>query len=793
MTTTLLTPDATRCPDCRSSLVDAQACPSCGLSLEGPAAQRLWALDIELLQVDAHRGQLLHERGTLLAALHRGPARPVPAGQPRAEWTPQRVQNSLLVLGGLLLVVAALVFTAVTYERLGAGGRAGVLLILTALAAAAVPALVRRGLGATAETLTAVTIVLAALDAYGLRRLGALPGLSGLQFAAISAGVLAGLAAGAARLIPVRLAGIAAVVAAQLPVPLLLGHADASPSTTALALAALTAADLVMLAVVRAAHVRVALVAAAGLVGAVGVLVALDTAQRPDPIPGAAALVAYAAVLAGASLLATRTRTVLTAAIAPVLAAAAYAVAVPELASLQRPLVLAAVGVLAVACPLPAGWRRGAVTGGLLVGGASVLAVAEPALTGLLLPLTWLLDPWTATTAVAARAAVGPASSWDGTLATPVVLAVASLAVLAAGLRLGSLRTSTVPAAVLAGAAVLLLPLGLDLSLVVSIGLLLLAAAPVVVPRLAVTPALIGAAAVAVHAAAWAAADRELTLVALPVAALILAALGTRAMIRPLTALAAVLAVTWTGAAGAAAGLAQDQVGGLLLLPLAALLAGAPVLDRARRDAVEVVAVLTVVAAAGLATVDAGWLSWVLAGTGLLALATGLRPDRRAVAVAGGLLLSASSWVRLADAEVTAPEPYVLPVAALALLLGHLRRRTETSTRSWSAYGPGLLLLLVPSLLASFDDATLVRPLLLGLASLVVLLLGAAGRLQAPLLVGGAVLATDALQLLAPYAAALPRWLPLAAAGALLVALGATYEQRRRDVRGLRGRYDALS
>jgi uncharacterized membrane protein len=107
--------------------------------------------------------------------------------------------------------------------------------------------------------------------------------------------------------------------------------------------------------------------------------------------------------------------------------------------------------------------------------------------------------------------------------------------------------------------------------------------------------------------------------------------------------------------------------------------------------------------------------------------------------------------------------------------------------------GSGLTLLLVPSLLASLDDATLTRPLLLAAVSIAVLLIGASQRLQAPIVVGGAVLAIDALQLLTPYAAALPRWMTLGAAGLLLVVVGATYEQRRRDVSLLRQRLDALA
>jgi hypothetical protein len=217
------------------------------------------------------------------------------------------------------------------------------------------------------------------------------------------------------------------------------------------------------------------------------------------------------------------------------------------------------------------------------------------------------------------------------------------------------------------------------------------------------------------------------------------------------------------------------------------------VLAGTRRIAVEVAGAVLAAVAIVLTVGDAGWLSWALAIAGLIALADALHADRRIVAAAGALLLSASSWVRLADAGVDAPEPYVVPLGLVALALGWLRVRREPATRSFAAYSPGLSLLLLPSLIASLDDATLTRPLLLGAAALVVLLVGANQRLQAPLVIGGAVLAVDTLQLLAPYAAALPRWLTLGAAGLLLVGVGATYEQRRQDVTRLRERFDALA
>jgi hypothetical protein len=241
-----------------------------------------------------------------------------------------------------------------------------------------------------------------------------------------------------------------------------------------------------------------------------------------------------------------------------------------------------------------------------------------------------------------------------------------------------------------------------------------------------------------------------------------------------------------------AAGLVAEQVGGLLLLAPAGLLAASALLEGTRRTALHAATAALTVVAVGLAAADPGWLSWTLAGSGVLALAAALSADRRPLAPLGALLLTASSWVRLAQADVDAPEPYVLPLAALALLLGHLRARRDAGVGSRAAYGPGLALLLGPSVLAALAEDGLARPLLVGTAGLAVLLVGARLRLQAPLVAGGGALAVVALDLLAPYAAAVPRWTALAAAGTLLVVVGATFEQRRRELADLRDRVAAL-
>ncbi|MGP3953793.1 SCO7613 C-terminal domain-containing membrane protein [Streptomyces sp. 7N604] len=197
--------------------------------------------------------------------------------------------------------------------------------------------------------------------------------------------------------------------------------------------------------------------------------------------------------------------------------------------------------------------------------------------------------------------------------------------------------------------------------------------------------------------------------------------------------------------------------------------------------------------AMGLAAGNRPVLTTVLALAGVIAAGTALRPDRRSAAHAAAALFVLATWVRLSASGVTAPEAYTLPVSVAALFVGVRRRRQEPSASSWATYGPGLAATLVPSLVAAWSDTHWLRPLLLGLGALAVTLLGARQQLQAPLLLGGAALALDALHELAPYIVqvvdALPRWLPPAVAGLLLLAVGATYEQRLRDARRVR---DAL-
>lgn len=181
----------------------------------------------------------------------------------------------------------------------------------------------------------------------------------------------------------------------------------------------------------------------------------------------------------------------------------------------------------------------------------------------------------------------------------------------------------------------------------------------------------------------------------------------------------------------------------------------------------------------------------MLALCAVVAAGTALRPDRRpAAGYLAAALFVLATWVRLYASDVTTPEAYTLPVTVPALVVGVLRRRGDPEASSWTAYGPGLAATLLPSLAAAWGDTHWLRPLALGTAALAVTLVGARLRLQALLVLGGAVLALDTLHELAPYivqvVGALPRWLPPALAGLLLLALGATYERRLNDARRLR-------
>ncbi|MFJ3970073.1 SCO7613 C-terminal domain-containing membrane protein [Streptomyces parvus] len=910
-----------------------------------PPAEELARLDRELAELDARRAQLLTRRAWLLAALRPpaptaapgwnpsawgapaagrpgAPAQPwgyVPPKQPSA---PRSAQNVLLTLGGLLLTVAAVAFTLVSWGSMGIGGRSAVLAAVTVGALAAPAVLLRRGLTATAEALAALALVLTLLDAYAVHAV-ATPDTDGLGFTAVAAAVLAalwtayGLALGRLRL-PLP----AAVVLAQWPLLFGAWAAGAPALVVGWALLATAVLDGAIALWGKGTGARVTACVGGSVMAFSALMVGLTlsvTASGPlgALAPGALLLTAAAAALAGAWR-ASRGFARAGGVVAGLAVVAAVggvpAAAVPEdwgvLAYLSAGLALTAV----VRTRLP---RNAAI--GVLVASAAVvagaLAGALPGLAAVLLgPVTLLSDVWAGSPG-GFRSALDPTLPWTGLAAAPVVLAVSagllgaayrwwpSLARIAAPLTAreepgsgggpagapgagtpeaggaavpgvggepgaGTAGTVGTPAPGASGAAApgaSGAPHGTDApwyaggragtpwyaggastarrrpsgaalrgaagagAAVLGWGALLLAGAVLDVPyavavagetalvagllALAVrgtgsgredsaavpVTALVAASAGAVSAGLLSLASEGASYAVFGALAALFAGAAVRAgagVERAVFAVAATVGCTvLTGFAGRSLELAPHEAAPLMLLvPALTVLFGA----RLRRNPValpvELTGALGALVAVGLAVPDAPFLALVLALCGVLASGAAARPERRPVAAyLAAALFVLATWVRLAASEVSFPETYTLPVTVPALVVGFLRRRKDPEASSWTAYGPGLAATLLPSLAVAWTDPDWQRPLLLGVSALVITLLGARYRLQALLLLGGAVLALDGLHELAPYvvqvAGALPRWLPPALAGLLLLVVGATYEQRLRDARRLK---DAL-
>ena len=208
---------------------------------------------------------------------------------------------------------------------------------------------------------------------------------------------------------------------------------------------------------------------------------------------------------------------------------------------------------------------------------------------------------------------------------------------------------------------------------------------------------------------------------------------------------------------------------------------------RALESAAHAAAVVALVLTVGSARYAAGIATlWGIA-VGLRALdASGATGRRVRSAAAAGCELFAW-WMLLVAAEVALVEAYTLPAAAVALLAGWLALRSRPAMSSWVAFGPALAAALLPSLASVLvAEGEPMRRLLLGVGGLAAVVAGAVWRRQAPVVVGGAVLVLLALHELVLVWDLLPRWIPLAAGGLLLVGLAMTYERRRRDVTRLR-------
>ncbi|MFF2410904.1 SCO7613 C-terminal domain-containing membrane protein [Streptomyces sp. NPDC058092] len=846
-----------------------------------PPAEELALLDRELVRLDARRSQLLVRRAWLVSVLAQPAARravpPVPPfaapsvppapvrssapfaapfGPPAAPAGPRSAQNVLLTLGGLLLTIAAIAFTLVSWGQLGIGGRSAVLAMLTVAALSAPAVLLRRGLPSTAESLAALASVLMVLDAYALHRV-AVPEAGGPGFAAVASAVLAvlwsayGLLLGRLRL-PLPLA----VVTVQLPLPLWAWSAGAGATVFGWALLATAALDCAIAVWGKGVAVRVTACVCCWATGLLGLLVGLGQSVSADAVsaavaPGVLLLVGAAVAVAGAwrapaglavaggavaglsgvaavggvpgagvaggwsvplyllcgVVLLAAVRAPLPRPVGKGLLWASSAVTVGSVLAAVPPVGLSLVGTVSQAARMWSGVPDGGVRGALGMEGmawsemasAPVVLLAVAALSGA------AYRSWASWLRVAGPG-VAPGAAWRGAAgAGAVALGWAGFTALPAVLGLSYAAAVSVQSVLVAGVFAVTVrewrrgtggvgPTALVCGLLgaVSVGMLSLATETATYAVFTVLLVVFGAAAVLLGGAAVPAAR---ALPPLPAAQAARAA-GVLRMAQAVPACGAVVCgMVLARAVGASWGLAGYRAAPVMLVvPAVTVLLGARLRGRPPALPVELTGAVAGVVAVGMAVPDRPFLALVLALCGVLAAGTAVRAERRPVA---GYLATAlfvlAAWLRLSASGVSAPEAYTLPVTVPALAVGVLRRRRDPEASSWTAYGAGLAATSVPSLFAAWVDPYWVRPLLLGAAALVITLAGARLRLQALLLLGGAVLALDAVHELAPYVVqvvgALPRWLPPALAGVLLLVVGATYEQRLRDARRLK---DAL-
>jgi hypothetical protein len=823
--------DPTICPDCRAVLDTGARCTGCGLHLEGPLAAQLWtamtAADRVVEQLRATTTVRPREAaGHPVPVPAAGPATslpqyPLPAPREPAP-RPRRLPSAsvpvvLLTLGALCVLVAAVVFIAVTWSLLGLTGRTVVLLGFTALLAGIAVLLTRKGLRGASETFWLVVAGMLTVDLLAAQSAG-LAGLDALGWRGTSAlvgGALLALGVGVgawSRSQPVLRAYGAEVVAAAGILLLCLGNGwlAANPAIgTAVAVPLLAGLALVLRRVV-----PLSAYAAAGLallswcyLLTLGWERALETSTvgawwsdfRGWPLAVAAVL---AAVLVHAPGLPVQLR--------PVAAGAAL-----------LPLAILVNAPSTVASP----------TRDLLGWSATLLALA---LISAFAPRIWALGAaaWTTVGVLGMGLflAVNPWSSvgyldFDG--ATPVgstlpafednaatwafgVAAVVVVAAMAALLR----RVPPVRHALALGVFGALAPAVLALGIVVVVcelepplwgGVLAAALATAVaggaawVVRGQTVPAVVGSLATGYFAV--------LTLWTASAAHLLSACSATALALGLLTAFAlreregSDLAAGIAGAMGALVGgyalvswglvlEAGQESEGLALAVYAALvgMVASPLTRRTpSRVALEVAAGMLAVFAVAL-SVDAQGAAMALTvvGTGIAVIAVTNR-DRLVLGWLGAVVLGFATVIRVVE-EVRFPELYTLPAAALLVAAGIWRLSRDPGTSSFVALGSGLTLALLPSLLLALDEPVSLRGALVGFAALVSLAWGVQQRLAAPFALGALATAVLALRHLQPIADAVPRWVSLGLVGLALLVVGITWEARRRNVETA-GRY----
>ena len=207
-------------------------------------------------------------------------------------------------------------------------------------------------------------------------------------------------------------------------------------------------------------------------------------------------------------------------------------------------------------------------------------------------------------------------------------------------------------------------------------------------------------------------------------------------------------------------------------------------------------AVVTSPADGGLSVPRAVLLVLVLSAVHVIAL---WRPRAPLGGITAWSVLALAALAAITAASSGVVDPFELVTAPVALALigsGWLRLQGDPRARSWPWFSPGLVLLLVPSLLLDLTYNDLWRIVSLGVVAIIVIVIGSTRRLQAPFVIGAAVLLIHGVAQLWPWIAlaysVVPWFLWLGGGGILLIVLAARYEQRSANLKSVALRISAL-
>ncbi len=821
--------DSTRpthwCPDCGTSGMEDR-CPTCGLLVGGEAAARFWQLHTQIADLSRQRDQALDElRHTRFAGAANPPPPPPVTAVSSPSWVSGfTLRDFLLALGVFSLVVAVVSFAVVSWDDMSTAGRVGLAVGVTGLVGGVAIALFRRDLRATAEAITVFWAALLVADVAAGRVL-LVPDAPPYAAWAVGLAAVAALLIGFGSLTSSRTAPALGLVAAAIPLPLLAMGQGSEVLVAASGLFAFAAAwwsaglleqrsgRFGTFVAEGMQHLAWSFAAGAVLIGLAG-----------NDIAGAVALVAFTGALVAGALRVepgeSHLRPRAWMAKSALLVIAAPAVLTTRGDDDAWGLLAATATAALVLALTERSARRGRDSAAFVGAGTVILFGALPSVVIFIRSLVTLLEPATEHWTGSATETLRFSEPWrtSDQLVALGLLATVSLAAIGqvrsrphlqwvAGAALGAVTLIAVP-------MVIGVPTWAAITLLIGAGIAGLAVAgatdrdelalagtvltPLGVAVSLATPTLtIGSLAV-VSAAAWTLALRSTAPTPSSRAALFSAtAIGTTSGL--------VLAITANagGEAGAIA-LAVEIAAGALLLPLPAIAHLSAVADSRlgkllslpqTRGAYELSGAVVIVLAlrAAIVTDNAGVITAALIIAAVLSVVHAVRPERSWMVVVASGLFAAAVPVQLDEAGVELVEAYAAPMVAVAAVFGWYVHRENPSSSSWITWGPATAIALGPSLAVALGEDAGVRPLVLPVVAFVVVAVGAMLRKQAPVIIGALVVAAVGIDFLITLAADLPRWIPFAFAGLLLLGLGANFEQSRQRAKEFTLRIEELA